>query len=108
MGNRKETTTDWETYRVSKFDGVTETAVYLGGLTRLKPVTRKLKWKVDTEFEMDFGQKYEDLTLHDISEQLNAPGLITVFINDPMRSEVFQWGNYGNSWVFLGEIQGYA
>ena len=35
--------------------------------------------------------------------------MITVFVNDPMKCDVFQCGNYKDGkWVHLGKITGYA
>lgn len=101
--------TDWETFEVNRFDGVDSCAVYKGGLGRLVNVTNALKWHRDTEHVGEYGMEIEYLELHEISEQMEYRGLLTVFINSPMKSKVFQYGNYPDAgWVFLGNIQGYA
>lgn len=103
--------TDWETYEVSKFDCVDSAAVYQGGLDRLVNITDEIAWHKDSEHVADYGLEVEYLTLHEISEQaktLFKYDLLTVIIDDPMKSKIFQWGNYGDKWVFLGDVQGYA
>lgn len=100
--------TNWETYEVTRFDGVTDTAVYLGGLSRLQNITEKIKWNKDTENVSEYGMVVEYSTLHEISEQFKE-SMLTVIVNDPMRAKIFQYGNYpGGGWVFLGGVQGYA
>ena len=100
--------TNWETFEVNRFDGVDSCAVYAGGLDRLVNITDELDWHTDKDHVAEYGMEVEYLTLHEISEQLQKKILLTVFINSPRRSKVFQYGNYGDSWVFLGDIQGYA
>lgn len=101
--------TDWETYEINRWDGVDSAAVYEGGLDRLVNITDSFTWHKDTEHVPEYGMEVEYLTLHEISEQYSGHNLLTVFINSPMRSKVFQYGNYTDAgWVFLGEIQGYA
>ena len=100
--------TDWENYEVNKFDGVNDTAVYLGGLSNLQKITQNVKWHKDTEHEGEYGMLVEHSTLHEISEQFKE-SMITVIVNGPMRTKVFQYGNYpGKGWIYLGNIQGYA
>lgn len=99
---------DWEHYTINRFDGITSAAIYYNGLDRLVNASDRVVWHKDAEHIMEYGQEVEYLELHEISEQIKH-GLITVIINDPMRSKIFQWGNYPDQgWVFLGEVQGYA
>lgn len=101
--------TNWETYEVNKFDGVDSCGVYVGGLDRLVRINNELEWHKDTEHVAEYGMEVEYLELHEISEQIKTRGLITVIVNSPMRSKVFQYGNYPDTgWVYLGEVQGYA
>jgi len=100
--------TDWENYEVNRFDGIDDTAVYLGGLSNLQKITQNVKWHKDTEHEGEYGMVVEYSTLHEISEQFKE-SMITVIVNGPMRTKVFQYGNYpGAGWIYLGNIQGYA
>ena len=48
------------------------------------------------------------LTLAEIAKQLKSEPLITVFVDDPFEAVVYQYGNYGPSWVRLGVLAGYA
>lgn len=99
--------TDWETYEVNRFDGVDSTAVYQGGLDRLVNITKEIAWHKDTGHIDMYDMEVEYLALHEISEQAKG-GLLTVIVNSSMRSKIFQWGNYGDKWVYLGDVQGYA
>lgn len=108
-GMGEQPRTDWETYEVSKFDGVDSCGVYVGGLNRLVQITNELEWHKDTEHVAEYGMEVEYLELHEISEQIKTSSLLTVIVNSPMRSKVFQYGNYPDAgWVYLGEVQGYA
>ena len=100
--------TDWEHYVVNRFDGIDSSAVYYNGLDRLVNASDRITWHKDSEHVMEYGQEIEYLELHEISEQIKH-GIITVIVNDPMRTKIFQYGNYpGEGWVLLGKIQGYA
>lgn len=93
---------------IVKFDGVDSSAVYSGGLSSLVNITNQLEWHKDEENESMYGMVVEYLTLKEISEQIGS-GLITVMVDDPMRSKIYQFGNYfDDGWVFLGDVQGYA
>ena len=101
--------TNWETYEIQKFNGVDSCGVYMGGLDRLVQINNELDWHKDTEHVAEYGMEVEYLELHEISEQIITRRLITVIVNSPMRSKVFQYGNYPDAgWVYLGEVQGYA
>ena len=101
--------TDWETYEIQKFNGVDSCGVYAGGLDKLVRINNELEWHKDTEHVAEYGMEVEYLELHEISEQIKTKSLLTVFVNSPMRSKVFQYGNYPDAgWVYLGDIQGYA
>ena len=101
--------TDWESYEICKFDGMDSSAIYSGGLDQLVNITDRVNWNKDSEHIGEYGMEIEFLTLHEISEQIKTKGLLTVIENGPMRSKIFQWGNYpGEGWVYLGEVQGYA
>ena len=100
--------TNWENYEIVRFDGVDSATVYYNGLGNLVKASDRIRWHKDTEHVMEYGMEIEYLELHEISEQIKH-GLITVIVNGPMRSKIFQWGNYKDGgWVFLGEVQGYA
>ena len=98
----------WDNYEVSKFDGISSTSVYKGGFNNLVNITDQLKWHSDSEHVGEYDAEIEFLQLHEISEQIKH-GLITVIVNDPLRTKIFQWGNYPDSgWVHMGDVQGYA
>ena len=52
------------------------------------------------------------LTLNEISEQFPNKvigcKIITVITDEPLRGEIFQYGNHGEFWEKIGEHQGYA
>lgn len=106
--------TDWQDLEVVKFDSVNVTSVYLNGLGNLLNVTNQLPWK--KEWCEPLGIEIETITLAEIYDYLNREiegkkhsPIVTVFVNDPMRCEVYQCGNYqAGVWVHLGSIQGYA
>ena len=101
--------TDWNTYEVCKFDGIDSTTVYKGGFGHLVNITDQLTWHKDSEHVGEYGMEIEFLELHEISDQINTMGMITVIEEDPMKTNIFQWGNYpGDSWINLGSVQGYA
>lgn len=105
-----------EQLTVRLFDGVTSAGVYAGGLSCLRPV--ELKWRTESMYGLDLtGEPEEEgadrdtvqaLTLAEIAKQLKAEPLITVFVDDPFDAVVYQYGNYGPSWVRLGVLAGYA
>ena len=95
-----------EDLELCKFDGVSCTAVYVGGMTSLYPAT--IKWRKVEEGE--FGE-IEVLKLSEIVEQLeekNVP-IITVIIDSPMYGKILQYGNYPDDcWYEIGQTCGYA
>lgn len=108
-----------EQLTVRLFDGVTAAGVYAGGLTCLRPV--ELKWRTESLYGLDLPDEPADpeeedadrdivqaLTLAEIARQLKDEPLITVFVDDPFEAVVYQYGNYGPSWVRLGVLAGYA
>jgi hypothetical protein len=100
---------------------VREFHVYLGSFSELVNISNKLKYHVEPDEEMG-GEQTIYITLKEIYEQVKAmysrvncidgktyTPIITVFDESPMRSTIYQCGNYGEGcWVKLGEIQGYA
>ena len=98
-----------------RFDGVTATQVYIGGLDYLTKA--ELQWREEpimgrdddgNEIQVDV---WELLTLDEIAEQLkdNPFMLITIFIDDPMQGEILQYGNYNDGkWYRKGNTMGYA
>ena len=101
--------TDWNTYEVCKFDGIGSTTVYKGGFGHLINITDQLAWHKDFEHTGEYGMEIEFLELHEISDQINTIGMVTVIEEDPMKTNIFQWGNYlGGNWINLGSVQGYA
>lgn len=51
---------------------------------------------------------YEVLKLSEIVEQIGKNQIITVFIEEPMRETILQYGNYGDEWYEIGNTCGYA
>ena len=97
-----------EDVTVCQFTGVTQTAVYAGGLGWLTPA-ENLEWRTDEEAVADFGEPMKVLTLDEIRRQLGETTvIITVIVDDPFVATVYQWGNYGDQWVLLGTLAGYA
>lgn len=101
--------TDWNTYEVCKFNGIDSTTVYKGGFGHLVNITDQLTWHRDSDHIGEYGMEIEFLELHEISDQINTMGMVTVIEEDPMTTKIFQWGNYpGDNWICLGSVQGYA
>ena len=105
-----------EQMTVRRWDGVAAAGIYAGGLSCLRPV--ELKWRTESMYGADLtGEPEEEgadrdivqaLTLAEIARQLKDEPLITVFVDDPFEAVVYQYGNYGPSWVRLGVLAGYA
>ena len=101
-------------YEVCKDDSVTYTTIYLGGFMDLEQV--ELEWEI-IEGVGEFGY-LEVLTLDEIVERVREQvdddyieenGLmITVFIQEPLKGKILQYGNYGDSWWEIGKTIGYA
>lgn len=92
-----------EDLELCKFDGVNTTNVYVGGLSYLHPAL--LRWRKE---ENDYMGDFEVLKLSEIVEQLGENQIITVFIEEPMRGTILQYGNYGDKWYEIGTTCGYA
>lgn len=99
-------------YIINAFDGVTVSTVYTGGFDCLKRTV--LVWREDEELgEMCFKPFYI-LTLSEIRDQICGKGedykrqMITIFINDPLNGAILQYGNYGDEWWVVGDLDGYA
>lgn len=106
-----ERRTDWDNHIVVKFDTIEQTSVYLNSFSKLVNISDELPWH--TEYVDALYMEVGSLTLHEISEYVKEKygknRLITVFQEDMLRSQIFQWGNYKDvEWVHLGEIMGYA
>jgi hypothetical protein len=98
-----------EKYEVVKFNGVDSTSVYLGFFDNLLHL--RLVWRKEKIFEI--GEEWECLTLDEIKEQVCAvwntdKPIITIFIQEPFKGTILQYGNYGDSWWEIGETCGYA
>lgn len=85
-------------------------AVYIGGLTSLKDITKELV--CNTEYVC--GYPMTDISLKEIQEQAESLGytgliLITVITNEPFKGAIYQYGNYRDGqWHEIGQTQGYA
>ena len=95
-----------------RFNGVTMTSVYLGGLNNLVNVTNQLKWNKVPANESETGEDEEYLTLGEIAGQLTeivgASVVATVIENNPSQSYIYQYGNHNDGWYRLGKVCGYA
>lgn len=94
-----------------KFDGVNETSVYIGSFNNLRDVTCLLPWHDSPHFAT--GESTKSVTLGEIAEwiETEAPKarMATVFVVGPMRTRIYQMGNYGRGiWHDMGTICGYA
>ncbi len=97
-----------EDLMVFSFSGAESTTVYGGGIMALENVNNVLEWKVDKECA-PYCDDPGYLSLKDISEQLkDTYGIITVFVEEPLGGTVYQWGNYGDEWWKIGDLDGYA
>lgn len=100
---------------------VREFHAYLGSFSELVNISNKLKYHVEPLEEIG-GEETIYITLKEIYEQVKEiygrvnctncktyTPIITVFDESPMRSTIYQCGNYSEGcWVKLGEIQGYV
>lgn len=93
---------------ICKFNGVGECTVYLGGLSNLDKA--ELVWRVDEEYKEMYETEGYVLTLKEIQEQLkDKRRLITIIVNEPLHSEIWQYGNYNDdTWYCIAEGCGYA
>lgn len=95
-----------EDIEICQFDGTEVNAVYTGGLSDLKNVTNKLKWRTK---EVEYLGDLKFLKLSEIAEQLkDSTRMITIISESPLSGEIWQYGNYGDSWWKIGTICGYA
>lgn len=102
-----------ESYEICQFDGISVSAIYVGGFDDLKPVDDKITWRVDEAAGEMCYQPYKVLTLNEIKDQLtNLYGgktpFITIFTERPLGGSILQYGNYGDSWWQVGDLAGYA
>lgn len=95
---------------VIRSDDVTMSGVYLGGLADLSNITDKIEWKMITDEENSTMGHIEKATLKEIADQFGGGGqnMITVIVDHPKDTEVYQYGNYGDSWFSLGNLAGYC
>ena len=96
-----------EKYEVSRFDGVRAAAIYKGPLTELNLITDELKWRTDIDKSRAVGFSVNVLTLKEIVEQTGNL-FITIIEEGPLSGCVLQYGNYGDSWWQIGDLDGYA
>lgn len=92
-----------EDIEICQFDGIEVNTVYTGGLSDLNNVTEWLKWRRD---DLKSPKK---LKLSEIVEQLgDGEPIITIISESPLSGEIWQYGNYGDSWWKIGTLYGYA
>lgn len=61
-----------------------------------------LKWRIHEE-------QYEELTLNEISEQINTEGVIYVWTELGLSGKIYQYGNYEEiGWCEHGTTKGYS
>lgn len=109
--NSFEEKTNWDNHKVVRFDTIEQTSVYLNSFSELVNISGELPWH--TEYVDAICMEVSSMTLHEISEyvrkRFGENSMITVFQEDMITSNIFQWGNYKDvEWVHLGEIMGYA
>lgn len=92
-----------EDLELCKFDGVTQTTVYTGGVCGLVKVD--LEWRKE---HCEYLGDMECLKLHEIVKQLPHELLITVIIQSMFDGKILQYGNYGDEWWEIGSTCGYA
>ena len=89
------------------FDGVDAVEVYKGSFDNLEKAS--LKWRIaDEKTCRIMGMEIELLKLSEIVEQLSDADMITIFIEEPLKGKILQYGNYGKSWYEIGTTCGYA
>lgn len=102
--------TDFQDLEVIRFDSITETSVYVGGMDRLVNITDKLKWH--TQYVEALCMDVGTLTLSEIYEQakeFNWDRMLTVFVESSLEGVIYQCGNYEDGkWVKYGTTRGYA
>lgn len=97
-----------EKWEICEDDSVTCATVYEGSFGNLRR-SERLKWRFDDTQSDYFGFPNKIITLAEIAEQLrDHADIITVFVDEPLYGKIFQYGNYGDFWVYLGEFAGYA
>lgn len=83
-------------------------AVYIGGLTSLKDITKELVY--NTEYVV--GYPMTEISFKEIQKQAEAlgyTGLITVIVDEPLKGAIYQYGNYRDGlWHKIGDTMGYA
>lgn len=94
---------------IPRNDGIMSTGIYLGTFNNLLEFDPGLlPWNHLEENEIDCG---DHMTLGEISEFFNKNGnpyhMITVFLNGPQHGMIYQYGNYDDSWVIAGRLNGY-
>ena len=97
-------TKEEQNQQLVEFDTVSQTCVYTGGVSNLKPT--QLNW--NKEYCEGLCMDLEFLTFNEIVEQLGKDKMITVFVQGPFTTEVYQYGNYKETWMYLGTFGGYA
>lgn len=96
----------------TRFDGVCVTSIYFGGFDSLHNITDSFDWRHVCNKES--GYEADQLTLQEITDQLKAKGIsehciITVFVDEPMHTAIYQYGNYPDGyWYKIGDGMGYA
>jgi len=94
---------------ICPFDGVNSCGVYVGFLTDMTCVTKKLNWRLVDGDSKIYAIPYRVLTLDEIREQCaNYSGLIIVVREGALGGDILQYGNHGERWEVVGELGGYA
>lgn len=97
---------------VVRYTDILMSAVYLGDLTSLVNVTDKAKWRINKDESEDFPYgDIEELTLKEIADQFatNKHQTITVIVDQPKDTDVYQYNNYGDGcWYSLGSLCGFC
>ncbi len=98
-----------EDLEICETDGINSTTVYMGSLTDLKKADMLL-WRIaDKETCSTLRMEIHTLKLSEIVRQLsNKCRIITIIHNEPLTGEIWQYGNYGDSWWKIGVLDGYT
>ena len=93
---------------IHKDDSVDMARVYIGSFIQgnLVDVTNELSWNDEQYDNGDLA----NLSLKEIAEQLSdrEERMITVVELSTLSGSIYQYGNYGNYWVYYGTLFGYA
>ena len=92
---------------IYKDDDVSIAKVFVGSFMdgHMYDMTEGLAWN-DEQYQ---NGELANLSLNQIAEQLSDSGrIITVVVLSALSGDVYQYGNYGDYWIYWGTLHGYA